>query len=456
MKPLETCILLIMILFSCSSEKKKADQQWHASIDKPRQGISRQGEDNLHGATREGFRQNPGDLNAIGIMDKEPGKSGKGKSVAASVTYPQYQHGNRIPDNQVQSNSVNTTRRKTDSIRLNNIEWLRDTGIPVDFSEPLNREILEKVSTDSLFQSAIQLGSDRVLRISLDNDIFDYTDQFYTNGIRFDLVAPALADNPVKYILLPYWSAAKNHYGLSVLQNLYTPSTTKKSGILYGDRPYSAYLLIKSFKISNDQVHHFRLTSGLDLGVIGRASMGAAVQDWFHKSVPSNTEPLGWEYQIKNDALINYNCSLEKGIINTSYIELILNASSMLGTLYTNIGGGLNLRLGWFNPYFSDLGIEKRRVLKARGMRMTQVYLCFKGNARLVVYDATLEGGFFNRTSPYTIPSSSVSRIVTQSSAAVNITWGGIGIELEQSVLSPEFSHKWWHAWGHIGLFFAL
>ena len=349
-----------------------------------------------------------------------------------------------------------THTRRPDSIRLSNIELLKAKGAVPDLSEPINRDLLLNQSGDTIFRSAISLSPDRVLKIGFDNDIFDYTDQFYTNGIRFDFVAPAISDNPVKHILLPYWSKAKNYYGLSLVQNLYTPSTTKIPGILYGDRPYSAYLYFGSFKITNDETHHFRQTSELDLGVIGPPSMGGTVQDLFHKYVPYNNEPLGWENQICTDAVVDYSFALEKGVINSEHVQLILAATGVLGTLYTNCGGGFNLRMGWFNDYFADLGIRKRRILKAGGARVTQYYFTLKGLARIVAYDATLEGGIINTNSEYTIPASAIANIITQSSLGFTMTFGGVGIELEQNLLSPEFSHRWWHAWGHIGLFFAL
>jgi hypothetical protein len=456
MKQAGKCILLMLILFSCSSEKKKTGSPLYDNFRKPGPGISQSKQDRPANIVHQGSMWQRQDKGSEGRNEYIGRTLNRGAAYGAKNSSGYKGRNGAYQGQQVRDIPPARSPGTQDSVRLSNIEWLRISGFPLDFSEPLNRDILREVSADSLFQSSIQLSPDRVLRISFDNDIFDYTDQFYTNGIRFDYVAPALADNPVKYMLLPYWSAAKNYYGLSVLQNLYTPSTTKIGGILYGDRPYSAYLLLKSFKISNDQVHHFRQTSALDFGVIGSASMGGAVQDWFHKSVPANSEPLGWQYQIKNDVIINYNCNLEKGILNYPNAEMIICANASAGTLYTNLGGGLNLRLGWFNPYFSDLGIEKRKSLWAKGLRKTQVYFTLKGTARLIAYDATLEGGVFNRTSPYTIPSTDVARIVTQSSVSFNMTWGGIGIELEQCVLSPEFSHRWWHAWGHIGLLFAF
>lgn len=348
-----------------------------------------------------------------------------------------------------------TTYRQPDSVRLKTIEQLRTGELRPDFSEPLNMALLKKQG-DSAFQSAITLSPDRVLKIGFNNDIFDYTDQFFTNGISFEYVSPAISDNPVKYILLPYWGKARNYYGLSLIQNLYTPSTTKVGGILYGDRPYASYLYFGSFKVTNDETHHFRQVSELGLGVIGPPSLGGTVQDLFHKYVPYNNEPLGWEYQISTDAVINYTVSLSKGIINTEHAQLILSGNAALGTLYTNLGGGFNLRLGWFNDFFSDLGVRKKRVLVARGARVMQYFFSLKGSGRVIGYDATLQGGLINSNSVYTIPSASIIRFVAQSSLGFTFTCGAVGIEIEQIVLSPEFSNNWWHAWGHIGLLFAL
>jgi len=349
-----------------------------------------------------------------------------------------------------------THYRRPDSLRLNTIEMLKASEVRPYFSEPLNRNLLLSPGSDTLFQSAISLSPDRILKIGFDNDIFDYTDQFFTNGIRLDYVAPAISDNPVKHILLPYWGKAINYYGLSLVQNLYTPSTTKKGSILYNDRPYASYLYFGSFKITNDQKHQYRQTSELDLGVIGPPSLGGEVQYLFHKYIPYNNEPLGWEYQISTDAVINYNIALEKGIINTDHLQMILTGTGAIGTLYTNFGGGFSLRLGWFNDYFSDLEVRKKRLLKASGRRTTQYFFILRGAARLIAWDASLEGGLINQNSPYTIPPSAISRIVTQSSLGFTVTIGGIGLELEQIILSPEFGNKWWHAWGHIGLLFAL
>jgi len=343
-----------------------------------------------------------------------------------------------------------------DSILRQRIEYLRTQPEEIDLNEPINRGFLHPFPYDIPPATLILRGSDRILKINFDNDILDYTDRFYTNGIRIDYTAPVFQKNPLSKLMIPYWAPATNYYGISLVQNMYTPSTTKTGGIMFGDRPYAAYLFFGSFKITNDPLHRFRQTGEIDLGVIGPYSFGDWVQTAFHKTVPSNNEPLGWEYQVQNDVILNYHLSFEKGIVAHKVVDLNLISGSSLGTLYTNLTGGFQFRTGWLNPYFANLGVARKPRLERLHLRKTQFFFFLKGTAKLVGYDATLQGGLFNRSSVYTIASHDISRLVVQSSAGISFSHGGIRLDLEQFVLSPEFADGSWHKWVHIGLSFCL
>jgi hypothetical protein len=302
----------------------------------------------------------------------------------------------------------------------------------------------------------ITLSRESFLKVNFDNDILDYTDRFYTNGIKIEIISPCLQQNPVSRLTLPYWSSGTNYYGLSLVQNMFTPSTTKTGGILYGDRPYASYLYVGSFKITNDSAHKFRQTSEFDIGIIGPNSYGEWVQRSFHNSVPTNNEPLGWEYQIQNDLLVNYSISYEKGLLSQKYFEILLASVGNIGTLYTNLSGGAQLRAGWLNPYFSNLGVAKKPMLLRSGLRNMQFFLFIKGSGKLVGYDATLQGGLFNQSSTYTLPADQISRVVFQGSGGIAFSWNGIRLDLEQFMLSPEFQDGLWHKWVHLALTFSL
>ncbi|MCX6247964.1 MAG: lipid A deacylase LpxR family protein [Bacteroidetes bacterium] len=333
---------------------------------------------------------------------------------------------------------------------------LQSTEPEIDLREPVSREYLFSGIENPDFESMILLSHDRSVKINFDNDIFDNTDRYYTNGIRFDFISPVLRQSPLSYLMVPYWGKGMNYYGVSICQNMYTPYTTKVGGIHEGDRPYAAYLFIGGFKISNDRGWKFRQTTEIDLGVIGPSSYGDFVQKSFHNSVPTNNEPLGWENQIQNDLVLNYNLSFEKGIVSSRSMELNLNATSALGTLYTNIAGGFQFRAGVMNPYFASYGYSRMMVKKVKGYSKFQAFGFITSDVKLVGYDATLQGGMFNKSSVYTLSGSDLYPLVYQGTLGFTLSYAGIRLDFEQYLLSPEFHGCAWHKWMHIGVTFGI
>lgn len=326
----------------------------------------------------------------------------------------------------------------------------------LDLHEPVSRKFLIAYMEQRPYPSMITLSPERYFHLQLDNDIFNYTDRFYTNGIQFCLIAPGLRQNPLSAVLIPYWDRGINYYGLTLVQNMYTPSTTKIGGILVGDRPYAAYLYVGSSKITNDARNRVRLTSELQVGILGPSSLGEYVQRTFHNAVPSNNEPLGWEFQIQNDLLLNYMVRIEKGIVVIPGLDLLIYGSGSLGTVYTNLCGGTFIRTGWFNSYFMNLFFSKRSLNRLRNARNFQFYLFADFSGKAVGYDATLQGGVFNRSSPYTISSDHLNRLMFIGSAGIIVSYGGFQLKGEQFLQSPEFLNGWWHKWLSIGLTFSF
>jgi hypothetical protein len=353
-------------------------------------------------------------------------------------------------------NPLTLRPEKSDSLRIAKLTSLRKRKIEIDLNEPVSKDYLLSTVNNEKFKSMILLSREKFLRIGFDNDILNYTDRFYTNGIRFDYISPAFQQFPLSKLMIPYWRGGINYYGISLVQNMYTPSTTKVEGILFGDRPYAAYLYFGTFKITNDPVNRFRQTSELDIGVIGPYSFGEYIQKSFHNEVPTNSIPLGWEYQVKNDLVLNYNYSIEKGIIEKNNFDFSVNGSGALGSLYTNISGGFLVRAGIQNPYFENLGQSKKRINRETGLKNTQFIFFVTSRGKLVGYDATLQGGFFNKSSVYNIPAGNISRFVYQGTAGLTFVYGGFRFDIEQFLISPEFRNGWWHKWVHMSFTFSL
>ena len=359
-------------------------------------------------------------------------------------------------ENSNKTEPAGNVARNDDSLLIRKIKYLRKEQLEIDMNEPISKEYILSTVKKTDFPGIIQHSQEIFFSINFDNDILDYTDRFYTNGIRFDLISPIFHQSPLNKLLLPYWKSGINYYGISLVQNIYTPSTTKVDTILSGDRPYSSYLYFGSFKITNDPKSKFRQSSELDLGVIGPFALGESVQKSFHSGVPPNSEPLGWEYQIKNDVILNYSVMMEKGVYMRRNLEIIGNGSSSLGSLYTNMSGGFRFRTGIMNPYFSNLGLSRHSKNKEERLKTTQVYFFLTGNGKLVGYDATLQGGLFNKNSSYSLSASDISRFTFQGTLGLSFVYNGLKIDAEQFLLSPEFHNGWWHKWVHIALTFAL
>ena len=339
---------------------------------------------------------------------------------------------------------------------LFSLKRLQNQFPDLDLNEPLSQRFLIAYIEHEPYASMITLSQERYFQLQLDNDIFNYTDRYYTNGIRLALISPALRHNPLSKLLIPYWNQGINYYGITLVQDMYTPSTTKIGGIIEGDRPYAAYLYIGSSKITNDALHRVRLLSEIQIGIIGPSSLGEYVQRTFHNAVPTNNEPLGWEFQIQDDLLLNYFTRIEKSIVSIPGLDLLVHGSGSIGTVYTNIGAGTYIRSGWFNSYFMNLFFSKRSLNRLRCARNIQFYFFADFSGKAIGYDATLQGGIFNRTSPYTISADKINRLMFAGSAGIAFSYGGFQLKGKQFLLSPEFENGWWHKWLSVGLTFSF
>jgi lipid A 3-O-deacylase len=190
-----------------------------------------------------------------------------------------------------------------------------------------------------------------------------------------------------------------------------------------------------------------RLTTELDLGVIGPNGKGEEEQKTIHRWL-NNIQPLGWQYQISNDLVLNYFVQYEKGISVKKHAEMIAFCNANFGTLYDNAGGGLIFRAGWLNPYFETLSLFKH----AEAGKKFRCTFIAKGELKVIGYNATLQGGMFNRNSIYIIPDKNVERIVADVSAGIILSYKRLSLEYTKFYITPEFRNGLDHGWGHINI----
>ena len=293
------------------------------------------------------------------------------------------------------------------------------------------------------------LAQDHLIRINYDNDFFSATDQYYTQGVRLEYIAPVFQESPISYIFIHPKKASVSYAGIAIERDGFTPSGIRIMEIPYGDRPYAGTTFLSQFSIVLNKDKRTRILSQLDMGMMGPIVGAKEEQTGIHKAI-GNILPLGWEYQIANDVIVNYTIQYEKGFIHQEYLTLTGFIQGRIGTLYTDASVGTLLRVGWMNNYFANMGISKQEE-----SRVWQCYGFVRGTGKAVVYNATMQGGLFSE-SIYTLPASSIKRAVAQGSCGVVLSYKRIQLEYTKAYISPEYKNGLSHGWGHCNISFCF
>jgi lipid A 3-O-deacylase len=284
------------------------------------------------------------------------------------------------------------------------------------------------------------MGSDAYLRFSYDNDFFTATDRYYTQGIQLEIVAPAFKNAFYRKIFInPF--PGKRISGLAVQHNAYTPTSITTDFILYGDRPYAATLMLQGFNMNIDSVKRRRFTTSLSIGVIGPHASGKWMQESIHRAL-DNVQPRGWNYQLKNDLLLNYRLNYEQSLLSVrNYFMLSALGTADIGSLNNKISLGFNMMSGIYNDPYTT---HRSKKLSA--------YIYARPQISFVAYDASLQGGIFTENNIYSIPAKDIERLVFSGRAGIVFRVLGIYLEHFYAWSSPEFTGQTGFLWGGIGI----
>ncbi|WP_165370581.1 lipid A deacylase LpxR family protein [Hymenobacter persicinus] len=291
---------------------------------------------------------------------------------------------------------------------------------------------------------------DRLIQYTFANDAFFRTDYYFTQGMSLNVVLPVFARSPVNKILLPGPAGAVNRYGIKISYDGFTPLRIQDDTIRRGDRPYASYIYASLYRIATDEARHQRLTSGLDLGFIGPAAGAKGFQTYVHRLIDAPT-PRGWDFQVRNDLVLGYTVGYDKQLLAAGRAaELIGSAQASVGTLNTFGEAGLLLRVGKMDPYFRNLGTQTGPT-RTVGQKL-QLYASGQVQGRVVGYNATMQGGLLNRSSPYTLSARQIARTVGQATTSLVAAYGGVSLRTSAVWITPEFKGSRRHAWVQFGL----
>ena len=288
------------------------------------------------------------------------------------------------------------------------------------------------------------LKGDKFRYVSLDyqNDYFNATDYYFTQGVRIDIIAPIFRKSPLSKILLRAGKNSVDVHGIFASQECFTPTSIRSDSILTGDRPFAACIFVGQSRISSNIEKKYSLMSEIIFGFIGSRGGCMETQQTIHGWI-NGIDPHGWEYQISDDFIINYSSKYEKLVVAKKSFEFIPYLNIRAGTLYDNASAGIKIRTGIMNSFF-DANIKSAKK-----------FLCYAelwGQTTGVAYNATLQGGLFNKQTPYVILNDEMERILFSVGGKIVLNYKKLSLVYSRNWITPEFKKGLKHGWGGIAI----
>ena len=274
------------------------------------------------------------------------------------------------------------------------------------------------------------------------NDFFTATDRYFTQGVGLRFGSTALGRS---YLMAPMLRLhADRSPWLTVLaqQDCYTPASIRTDTIRAFDRPFAAALYLGLEAVSVDPVRGLEIRSTLIAGVLGPCASCADEQQWIHHGL-GNIEPLGWQYQVHSDVLLNYGAAVEKRLFSSGWAEVRGGLQAQVGSYRDDATASLTLELGKGATAFAPLGERPRKPsFKAFGQAALTV----------VGYDAPMQGGFFQQNNPHVLDAAQVERLVAGYGWGARFNWRGIDLEYREWYIGRTFRDGLTHGLGTVVL----
>jgi len=284
-------------------------------------------------------------------------------------------------------------------------------------------------------------------RFLYENDFFNGTDEYYTQGVRLEYATPFAEKSPVSKILPVAGENSTNEQGFFIEQQCFTPTSVSDPNLRVGDMPYASTLFLGQFLISADEEKKQQINTELIAGILGACAECAAEQESIHHAL-GIYQPHGWQYQIKTSPILNYDIKYEKMLVRAKYLEVSAGGYARVGTLYDEAGPLATLRIGRFNPGFNNdvfNGLTRR-------LKKLQYYAEIWGRADGVGYNSNLEGGLFSKNNIYTIPPPGIERGILAHGGDITLSYKKLTVQYKATYITREFYGGLPHAWGSINI----
>lgn len=240
---------------------------------------------------------------------------------------------------------------------------------------------------------SIQAQQEKLFRrefsFTTDNDAFllQVKDAYYTNGF---FITYRIADTN---------SSQKKIHSFELGQKIFTPLSRKAETISEIDRPYCGYLFAKYTQTLTSKKDALFQWHG-SIGVVGSASLAKELQDSYHKLFRYKRFE-GWRYQVRNALGLDLGFSYATTAFNlNNLVKLVPVFQANLGSTFTNAKAGAIFCVGAFESNKNSILFNSRVSNgKSEPKKKIELFIYTYPSITLQLYNATLEGGLFNKGS---------------------------------------------------------
>lgn len=244
---------------------------------------------------------------------------------------------------------------------------------------------------------------DQEFSINYDNDIVFFTDQYYTSGVDVNYAFLLRKKNSIyNFFNNQLEDTTKMIIRVNYGNKIFTPSKIKEPDVEKRDRPYAGWqaltATVSTFpKVSTAHRYSFQI------GLVGQQSGMGNFQQWYHEK-NGITFPLGWEYQIADEVVLNLGYNRKQGLVEGRVMDFSGELDLQLGNGFSSAGIGALTRLGSFNKLNNSAYSESRLsssipVVGNNDNEEVESFFFFGLRADYVFNNIFIEGSIFNDNS---------------------------------------------------------
>ena len=246
-----------------------------------------------------------------------------------------------------------------------------------------------EIFSQEKFTKEFSIVTDNDLYISIEKD------RYYSNGLFLSY----------RYIPTKFNETQKKIITVTLGHQIYTPFKSTVVNKILHDRPFAGFLYAQ-LDVSKTFKNNSILKNSFLVGVVGKSAFGQELQEAIHE-IYNFKKPDGWKHQIRNTLALNFEGEYLKsvGVNKSSILDGNILSKLRIGSIFTDALWDLldELVLSNYKPINNPIAFNTNLNHKLNSFkRELESFLYYETSITYVVYDATIQGGLFNKLSPVT------------------------------------------------------